>query len=122
MNPHKENNMSNHEIENDGSQWGGLFAGLFVGGLIGAAGMLLLAPQSGKRTRAQIQQKSLAGRDYLVKAMEDAGVQAQGKALQLSAEVHEQADALGQRGQEMVDEQREHLSHTLKNLSEAVQA
>jgi gas vesicle protein len=36
----------------------GLLAGLLIGGLAGAGAMMLLAPQSGKKTRAQIVQKS----------------------------------------------------------------
>jgi gas vesicle protein len=36
----------------------GLLTGLLIGGLAGFGAMLLLAPQSGKNTRAQIKQKS----------------------------------------------------------------
>jgi gas vesicle protein len=35
----------------------GLLTGLLIGGLAGFGTMLLLAPQSGKKTRAQIKQK-----------------------------------------------------------------
>jgi gas vesicle protein len=35
------------------------FAGLIIGGLVGATLSLLLAPQSGEETRAQIRDKSL---------------------------------------------------------------
>jgi gas vesicle protein len=35
----------------------GFLTGLIIGGLAGFGAMLLLAPQSGKRTRAQIKQK-----------------------------------------------------------------
>ena len=35
----------------------GLLTGLLIGGLAGFGAMLLLAPQSGKKTRAQIKQK-----------------------------------------------------------------
>jgi gas vesicle protein len=38
---------------------GALLAGLMIGGLVGAGTMLLLAPQSGKRTRQEIQQGAL---------------------------------------------------------------
>ena len=40
------------------------FAGLVIGGLIGAALALLLAPQSGEETRAQIRDKSLECKDW----------------------------------------------------------
>jgi gas vesicle protein len=36
----------------------GLLAGLLIGGLAGAGAMMFLAPQSGKKTRAQIVQIS----------------------------------------------------------------
>ena len=39
------------------------FAGLVIGGLVGAALALLLAPQSGEETRAQIRDKSLEFKD-----------------------------------------------------------
>ena len=40
------------------NQFESFVAGLLVGGLSGAGAMLLLAPQSGKKMRAQIQKKS----------------------------------------------------------------
>ena len=36
----------------------GLLTGMIIGGLAGFGAMLLLAPQSGKKTRSQIRQKS----------------------------------------------------------------
>ncbi|MCK4449027.1 MAG: YtxH domain-containing protein, partial [Anaerolineae bacterium] len=44
---------------NNGSEIGAFFAGFLVGGLVGAAAALILAPQSGVETREQIQQKSI---------------------------------------------------------------
>ena len=43
---------------NDGNNPVSLLAGLLVGGLAGFGAMILLAPQSGKKTRARIGQKS----------------------------------------------------------------
>ena len=37
----------------------GLLTGLIIGGLAGFGAMMLLTPQSGKKTRAQIKQKSV---------------------------------------------------------------
>ena len=116
--------MDNHNQENGNNAknvWGFL-AGLLVGGLAGAGAMLLLAPQSGKETRAQIQQKSIELRDQTVKTVEGAVAQARGKARQITDDVHEQAGELQQRGQDVIDEQRGHLSETLKGWGEAVQA
>ena len=45
--------------------------GMLIGGLAGAVTMLLLAPQSGKDTRAQIQEKGLELRDRTNEIVED---------------------------------------------------
>jgi gas vesicle protein len=43
----------------DARDFTGLLAGLLIGGLAGVGAMMLLAPQSGRKTRAQIIQKSM---------------------------------------------------------------
>jgi gas vesicle protein len=84
--------------------------------------MLLLAPQSWKKTRAQIRQKSIELRDQTGKTVEGAVAQARGKARQITDDVREQAGELQQRGQDVLDEQRGHLSKTLKDAGKAVEA
>lgn len=126
MNNRKEDKMDNHnhEHENDVNQPGGFLAGLLIGGLAGAAAMWLLAPQSGKRTRAQIQLKSMELRDQTTEAVEtveDAMAQASVKARQIRAGVREQAKELEQRGQELFDEQKERLSTLVEAGKTAVQ-
>jgi gas vesicle protein len=100
----------------------GFGAGLLVGGLAGAGAVLLLAPQSGKKTRAQIQQKSIELRDETVTAVEGAVAQVRGKARQIADSGREQAGELQQRGQDVIDEQKDHLSETLTGLGKAVHA
>ena len=115
--------MENYQGNGSNAKYGwGLLAGLLLGGLAGATAMLLLAPQSGKKTRAQIQQNSIELRDQTVKTVEGAVAQARGKARQITDDVREQAGDLQQRGQSMLDEQRDNLSKTLKGLGKAVQA
>lgn len=116
MNDHKQNNAHNVKYV-----WGFL-AGLLVGGLAGGGTMLLQAPQSGKKTRAQLRKKSIEMRDQTVKAVEGAVAQTRDRARQISDDVHEQAGELQQRGQDLVDEQRDHLSKTLKGWGKAVQS
>jgi gas vesicle protein len=116
--------MDNHNLESGNSAkygWRFLVA-LLVGGLAGAGALLLLSPQSGKETRAQIRQKSIELRDQTVKTVEDAVAQARGKARQITDDVREQAEELQQRGQDVLDEQRGHLSKTLKDAGKAVEA
>ena len=118
--------MDNHNDEhrNNVNYLRNLLRALLIGGLAGAGTMLLLAPQSGKKTRAQIQQKSIELRDQATETMEDAVVQTGVKARQIKTGVHKarrQAEALQQRGQVMLDEQREHLSAAVEAGKTAVQ-
>ena len=106
--------------KNTVNQFESFVAGLLVGGLSGAGAMLLLAPQSGKKMRAQVQKKSNDLRKQTTKAAEDALEQTRSEAHQITDDVHDQAEALGQRGQDVIDEQRDNLGQTLKNLGKAV--
>ena len=66
------------------------FAGLVMGGLVGAGLALLLAPQSGEETRSQIRDKSFELKDGAVEGLAEAGQRAQA-----------QADAWQEKGQEV---------------------
>jgi gas vesicle protein len=60
----------------DNNDFGTFFAGLIVGGLVGAAVALLLAPQSGEETRTMIHDKSIELRDRAVEYGQDARARA----------------------------------------------
>ena len=89
----------NYEHENDAYEpagaWVGplvgLLAGLLIGGLTGAMAMLFLAPQSGKETRAKMQQLGYELREQTGEAMDDAVAQVRVKARQITHDVREQA-------------------------------
>jgi gas vesicle protein len=49
----------------------GVLAGILIGGLVGAVTMLLLAPQSGKDTRKQLQEKGIELRDRTTEMVDD---------------------------------------------------
>ncbi len=115
--------MDNHSQEHETgarNTWS-FSAGLLIGGLAGAGAMLLLAPQSGKKSRAQIQRKSIELRNQAAETVEGAVAQSRVKARQITADVHEQAQALQQRGQNMLDEQKERLSTVVEAGKTAVQ-
>ena len=95
---------------NDNSTAMYFLTGLLIGGLAGTAAMLLLAPQSGKETRDQIQAKGIELRDGASDTVEKTVEQVRQKGQQISTDVREKAGELQQRGQDMIDEQREHLS------------
>jgi gas vesicle protein len=59
--------------ENDNA-FGSFLAGILIGGLVGAAAALLLAPQSGEETRTQIKDKSIEIRDRAEVTLEGAKV------------------------------------------------
>jgi gas vesicle protein len=114
--------MTNHSFE-DGSDvkylWGFL-AGLLAGSLVGAGAMMLLAPQSGKRTRAQIQRRSAELREQTADTVEDSLAQARARAEHITDDVRKQTDKLEQRAQAALDEQGEHLSSAIKAGKKAV--
>lgn len=57
---------------NNGSEFGAFFAGVIIGGLVGAATALLLAPQSGEETRRQLTRSGADIRDKAQDSLEDA--------------------------------------------------
>lgn len=95
-------------------------AGLLVGGLVGAGVMLLLAPQSGKLTRDQIQQKSNELRDQTAGVLEDAVSQARLRARKLTASVRGNVEELQHHSQEVIDDQREHLATLIEGNKKSV--
>jgi gas vesicle protein len=114
-----DNRSNGHGYEGNHS-WG-FVAGLLIGSLAGVGAMLLLAPQSGKKTRAQIQLRSVALRDQTVETVEDAVAQARTTARQVTDGVHKQAEELQQRGQELLGEHSEPLPTVVKATKKAVQ-
>lgn len=99
----------------------GFIRGLLLGGLAGAVAILLVAPQSGEKTRAKIVNKSTELRDQTVGTVEDAMTQARAKTHQITADVRDKAEKLQQRGQEVLAEQKEHLSAAVESGNAAVQ-
>jgi gas vesicle protein len=106
-------NMNSNEYENEGNNSNGFLAGLMLvtglllGGLVGAGIMLLLAPQSGKKTRLQIRRKGRNIRLQTADAIDDGVAQVRDKAHDISTSIHDQAEDLQQRGQDVVDHQKE---------------
>ncbi len=98
------------EQHHNGNNGMSFLSGVLIGGLAGAAAMLLLAPQSGKKTRDQIQAKGIELRDQATHTVDDAKAQVRHTAKQITGDVRDKAKELQQRGHDMFDEQRERLS------------
>ena len=112
--------------ENNGN-FGVFLAGLTIGGLIGAAVALILAPQSGEETQRMIKDKSIEIKDRAVeygadtrlraeKAFEDARVSAD-KALE---ELHTRADEFVETAKERAASVQESLQASMKESSDEV--
>ena len=105
----------------------GFLAGVLIGGLAGAATMLLLAPQSGQRTRIQIRRRGEDLRDQAMDSVQDAMVQARETSRNITAGVHkqtdkiqQQAEKIQQRGQDALDAQKERWSPVVEAGKNAV--
>ena len=86
----------------------GVLGGMLVGAVAGAVTMLLLAPQSGKDTRKQLQEKGVELRDRTADIVEDTMAKVRTTTNKITMDLKD-------RGQEAAVEQ-------LENVAEAAQA
>ena len=108
-----ENNMNN--LKN-------VVIGMLIGGLAGAAAMLLLAPQSGKRTRTQIQQKSNQLRNQTTDMVNKEIDQVRFDTNKQISNVQDKAGQLKQLGQEKLVKQLDHVSDVLDSGKAAIES
>jgi gas vesicle protein len=99
----------------------GVLIGLLAGGLAGAVTMLLLAPQSGQKTRKQIEEKSIELRDMATDLVDDASSQIRSKANEFMTGSRKNLMQLKHQGQELAMEQLDHVSDAVKAGKNAVQ-
>jgi len=90
-----------------------VLVGMVIGGLAGAVTMLLLAPQSGKDTRIQIQKKGIELRDRTTEMVEDNKIATGGR---------EKIKELKQHGQELAVEQLDRVSAVVEAGKTAVKS
>lgn len=116
--------MENHieESTNDTNNIKSILLGLLIGGLTGAAGMLLFAPQSGKRTRTQIRQEGIQLRDRTTTKIKKAAEQVRSETERITTEVRDRVGELQQSGQNKLAEQMEHVSMDLDAWNMAAEA
>jgi len=93
----------------------GVVVGALIGAMAGAVTMLLLAPQSGKDTRMQIQKKSIELRDRTTELVEDTLAQVRSNANKLTL-------GLKDRGQELAIKQLDHVSEAAQAGKKAIQS
>lgn len=100
----------------------GVFLGLLIGGLAGAAAMILLAPQSGKDTRKQIQKTGIQLRDRATGVMEEAMGQVRSNANTIMTGGRKKIKELKQQGQKLAVEQLDRVSSAAKAGRTAVKS
>jgi gas vesicle protein len=117
------NKMENDTEENVYNKFGPLtvLIGALVGGLAGATAMWLFAPQSGRRTRAQIQNKTIQLRDRTTTNIKKAVAQVRSETGKLTAGVSEKAGELKQLGQDKLVQQMDRVSAALDAGKTAVE-
>lgn len=108
--------MTDHD-----SDFGAFLAGFVVGGLVGAATALLLAPQSGEETRTLIHDRSIELKDKAVEKAETARIKAEAAAAEARARAdelakmtQERAAELKKKGQEVYQTQKTKLGNVVQ--------
>jgi gas vesicle protein len=100
----------------------GVLAGMLIGGLTGAVTMLLMAPQSGKETRMQIQEKAIELRDRTNVLLEDTVAQVRSNTNKITVVGREKMNEFKQQGQVLVVEQLDHVSDAALAGKKAIQS
>ena len=82
-----------------------LVTGLLIGGLVGAGTILLMAPQSGEKTRAELQEGVGQLRDHTTETVKDKVSQVKSKTSQIKEGVQDKASELQNQGKDILAKQ-----------------
>ncbi len=112
----------NDEQTTKGSSGTPLLAGLMIGGLVGAASMLLLAPQSGRRTREEIRSGAMDLKDRATDTVQDTVTQARSRAQQIVSDVRDKAGNLQNQGKDIAIEQLDRVATAAQSGKKSLQS
>jgi gas vesicle protein len=113
----------NYELENKTTpkHTKSVLAGLVIGGLVGAGTMLLIAPQPGEKTRAELKDGVLGLRDRTETTVNDTISQVKSKAGEVKADVLTKAQNLQHQGQDLLVKQLDRVSNAAEQGKKAIQ-
>ncbi len=106
--PKQGGKMTNKEMTRNGRNMGSFLSGFLIGGLMGAATAILVAPQSGEQTRTMIRDKGIEVRDK--------GIELKDKAVATADETRARAEDLARQGRERIEEGRGRLKSTVETI------
>ena len=98
-----------------------LLIGLIFGSIAGAVSMLFLAPQSGKKTRAEVQQSVAQLRDHTAEAVKDRVEQVKTRTDQIKTELKSKAAELEHKGKDLLAKQLGNVSQAARNGKKAIE-
>lgn len=110
------------EVEHYNNSTWGVLLGVLVGGLAGALTMLLMAPQSGKDTRTQIQKKGIELRDRTSEMMQDTMGQMRLDRSKIVMGGRQKTQELLHQGQALAVEQLDRVSKAAQAGKKAIQS
>ncbi|HEU0295071.1 MAG TPA: YtxH domain-containing protein [Anaerolineales bacterium] len=98
-----------------------LLKGLFVGSLVGAGTVLLLVPQSGSQTRAEIREGAIHLRDRTTETVKDKVTQVKTKANQIRADMQIKAVDLQDQGKHLLVRQLDRVAQAAESGKKAIE-
>lgn len=94
---------------------------LVIGGLVGAGTMLFLAPQSGKKLRANIAHKSHELREQTAETLKDAVSQVKSRGQHMKEEARDKAGNLQHQGMDVLIEQLDRIAAAVEAGKKALE-
>jgi gas vesicle protein len=95
---------------------------LLIGGLVGAGTMLFLAPQSGKKLRANIAKKTVELRDQTADTVKDAVEQVKSRGYQIKDGARDKAENFQHQGVDVLIEQLDRIAAAVEAGKKALKS
>jgi gas vesicle protein len=102
--------MTDKNYKQNKSVAGSVLTGMAIGSVAGAVTMLLMAPQSGKETRGQLQKKGAELRDQAAEMIEETVTKLRTDSARVTRNSRQKAKELLHQGQDLVADQLDRVS------------